>query len=249
MKSSLKVIVAALALATAGGAFAQTATSSATGSDTYFYAYDNTTATSFLLDLGSNYANFNGNTNETFANIGSNSAYQAFAGAVTDGLIEWGVFSAASTGSPAGVGLDVTNGATTALVGTKAKYLTTDEGDISTLMAGLYNNNISAASGVTETGPVAQNAQASVAANTNLAGVLAVNAIGTSASYISYNQGALTGTTLVSPKAFEGNWTFNGTNLAYTTTVAAVPEPTSIMMMLGGLLMLGALAVRRRNSK
>jgi hypothetical protein len=247
MKSSLKVIVAALALATAGGAFAQNGTGTTNGTDTYFYAYDNSTASSFLIDLGSNVANFNGSVSEDFSTIGSNAAYQAFAGAVTDGLIEWGVFSASSTGATTGNVLNVTNGNATS-PSTKAKYLITDIVDINTLMAGVAANvSTPMTNGVLESGAVAQNAQSSVGANTNLVGVAAVNAIGASASYISYNVGTSTGITAVTPTAFAGTWKFTGSDLSYT--VAAVPEPSSYMMMLAGLLMLGGLVARRRNSK
>jgi len=250
MKSSLKVLVAALAMATAGGAFAQTDTGTANGSDTYFYAYDNSTATSFVLDLGSNLVNFNGNVNVAAINVGAMANYSAFANAVTDNFLVWGVFSAATTGSSVGTALDVTT-STLPVAATKAKYIQTDAGDINNLMAGLYANNIVpsiANGGAIESGAVAQNAQSSVGANANLVGVTAVNPIGTSAAYINYSAGSKSGTMLVTPTAFAGNWTFNGTNLAYTVA-AAVPEPSSVMMLLGGLLMIGTLAIRRRNSK
>ncbi len=246
MKLSLRVLVAALALSAAGGAFAQTATSASTGTDLYFYAYNDATSSSFIIDLGSTLTNFNGSVNTTPIDLATNAAYESFIGNITaaDGATNWGVFAAGSNG---GTYLDVTS-ASSSLTGIKGTVLSSTVVNINNLMSGLATVGGAPTGGYTSSGAVAQNAQYSIDGLTTLTGLTATSAIGSTATFLDYNAPGVAGKGAVTPTAFAGTWSFNGTDLAYKT-VAAVPEPSSYLMMLGGLLMMGALSVRRRNSK
>jgi len=249
MKSSLKIIVAALALASAGGAFAQTATSGSTGSDMYFYAYDVTNASSFLLDLGNNYSNF-ADVSSTPLAVGGNANYQSFANAVTDNSIQWSVFAASSFAKG---NLDVTSGAPAPVTTQSAAQIVNTVAGINLLMTNLRAASITTAqttAGLVQQGAIPTNAE-NILGNITALGLIAVkptNSIGSTVSFENFSNAKSFGNSTTTP--FAGTWSFDGSNLAYTVgSVAAVPEPTSYMMMLGGLLMIGALAVRRRNSK
>jgi hypothetical protein len=72
------------------------------------------------------------------------------------------------------------------------------------------------------------------------------NAVGTTAAFFSVNRGIGNNTKVDTVSNLDGTkvWSFNANNeLSY---VAAVPEPESYAMMVAGLLMLGAVARRRR---
>jgi len=265
MKSSLKIIVAALALATAGGAFAQqTSPNTVTGTDVYFYAYDSNQSvnSSFLIDLGSNYSNFNSNVSTGNIAISGNTAYQAFLKTLTDGTVAnptanvvWGVIAAQDNplaGAQQGqfqVGYDITSDVAVT-PSQKQTSVSTQATVFGLLMTNLGTTNTLA--GFESAGPVVQNIGSAVASGTgSLTTPFTSNgSIGTAASFVQYSFTGVPARTPTAPTTLAGNWTFDGSNLAYTVaSVTPVPEPTSYMMMLGGLLMMGALAVRRRNSK
>jgi len=251
MKLSLKAFVAALALTAAGGAFAQTGVASPTGTDMYFYAYDNSTASAFIIDLGSNYSNFDPSTSTSAINIAANSYYNTFASAVTDNSIEWGVFAAANP-SVNHNSIDMTSGSST-LTPVKASTIGSDVVEINTLMSGISANISQTAitGGAFTSGQVAQNPQSAIGnLNATLPANTIANAIGAQVSFINYSTNGASSLTKVTPTAFAGTWTFDGTNLDYSVgSVSAVPEPSSYLMMLAGLLMIAALVVRRRNSQ
>jgi len=280
MKLSLRVLAAAIALAAAGTASAQIANpASTTGTDLYFYAFDSSTGTSFVEDLGSNMANFMpGSTaagTSFAANIASSTAWTTYVNttesdSVADNLgatgtgyavgtqnTYWAVVAGiAPSGSSTAYGLATTMvaGATpvsqtlgftrSAINGPLAQFT----GSLGTLLAS------GPTSGYFDNSTTSDNPGVSLGANGNMNGNLKVsnlNAIG-AVSTFDYFSGAKTGVpTLYGNSAGNSTFSFDGSNLTYSVPaiVAAVPEPSSVMMMLAGLLMLAGFAARRSNSK
>lgn len=279
MKLSSRVLVAALALAAAGSASAQLTVPQTLGSGTelMFYAYDPQAGTSFVEDLGVNYANFLPTSTAAGTgfvdNLSSNAAWSTYLSttlstANADGYnytsatqdTIWAVVAASSNGAANGnaYGIEGTESATytgsmklTAAQQAAAKNwmngpLTLFVNGVNgiptaTPLTGYFSNS----SGQDNAGQNVKNGQGA------LPGSLG-NYVGATSSFNYYNITALNSLPTVYGNA-NGNSTFSfdGTKLTYSvpSQVAAVPEPSSYLMMLCGLLMVGALAVRRRNSK
>lgn len=271
MKLSFKLLAAAVALAAAGTASAQIAqTSSSTGTDLFFYAFDSSTGTSFVEDLGTSFSNFGPSSAAAgtafSANITSSAAWTTYvtqteADSVTLGLTGstgyanatqntvWAVVAGIQPGganaTTYGLMTTMTNGSSPVSQSEGATRGAVT-GPLAQFVGSLGGLTSSATSGYFDASATSDNAEVSLA--TNLNGNLKVsdtNAIGTSATF-NYFNGNVTGSHL--PTTYANTFLFDGTNLTYGT-VAAVPEPSRILMMLAGLLMVGGLVTRRRNSK
>lgn len=277
MKLTLKVIAAAAALLAAGSSFAQAATplvGSSTGSDMLFVAFDQANSTSFTLDLGMTYGAFASSTAATLGqvfaiNTGAQSTFQNYVSTTlstanangegyTSGLqgTEWAVIGAVNNVSM-GKGLDATITSGTAVSNSTGSLLSPITGHIDSLTNTTGLNNGSFTTAQLQAGVFSS---ASDYTNSGYAmGTAAFNAkygnvVGASAKMVNY---VFTGSvsTPRTPSVFSENGnpiavSFDGANLTFANAaVAAVPEPTSYAMMLAGLLMIGTLAVRRRNSK
>jgi len=271
MKLTMKLLAAAVVLAAAGSASAQIASqASSTGSDLFFYAFDSQTGTSFVEDLGISYANFG--TASAAANAGfsdsisSSAAWTTYvnqteADSVTLGLTGptgyangtqntvWGIVGGITPGgtnaTTYGLSTTMTSGSSPIAQsqgGTRGAL----NGPLAQFLGSLSGVTPSATSGYFDASALSDNAVVSIGntMNNNLK-VATTNAIGTSSTF-NYFNGSVTGSHL--PTVYANTFNFDGTNLTYGT-VAAVPEPSSIMMLLAGLLMVGGLVTRRRNSK
>jgi len=275
MKLATKLLAGALALAAAGVASAQVtpSPSSATGSDLLFIAFDLNAKTSFVMDLGiadtafpTTAAAISGNTWSVLSASSQFGAYESgtltAAGLAgfdygTNALAgtQWAVV-AGQTGSVKNLDVTAQNGAT--IGNSIATKLSPIVGNIGTMVGstGLNNGNITPAqlqAGYFSSSWDATNAGFAIGQGDLSYSIL--NNIGQSANFVAYNYTGGTQTTARTPSIFGGaatpsTFNFDGANLTYSVAqVAAVPEPSSYAMMLAGLLMVGAMVARRRDSK
>lgn len=260
MKLQLKTIAAAVALAVVAGsaAAAVPVTSTATGSELLFYAFDDATKTSYVQDLGQTYSSFLPTSAAAGANfsasISSNTAWASYIASVAGDFSNtyWGVVAGKSI-SPKGLLTTVRagdSGITTSSSGTVQGGVTTS---LNGLMNGLNTATSSLASGyfTANGGTAADNIVNNYGSGHNIAGKLGPdfhtdNLIGTSSTFEYLNLGGSVATNVYANAYGNSTFSFDGTTLAYT--VAAVPEPSSYAMMLGGLMLVGGIAARRRKS-
>lgn len=258
MKLQKKLLVAAVALAMSAGANAaiNASTTGATsagytgGSDLVFFAWS--TGKSFVQDLGvaaDSFLQTNGSAS-AYANASHNysfntSAYNSFVTGSGTNTIRWGVLAVRSDSASNGLG-DVWE-FSTLRTGTTAASLS---GQKSSVMNGLPNSfdNFAAAAttggyyasaGTADNWATALKANAGAKLNFNID-----NTVGTTG--IAFLMQDSLGATTATPQQtyFAGTWGFTGTSLDYT--VAAIPEPETYGMLAAGLLMLGAVARRRK---
>ena len=275
MKSSFKIIAAAVALLAAGSSFAQVVTpvpTSATGTDMLFIAYDKANGTSFTEDLGITYTAFANSTAATLGQvfaIGTSSAFQNYVSTtmtIANSLGEsyanglqgtvWAVIGG-QTGSAKGFDSTITAG--TALSNSTSGPLSVQVGQLAYLTGTTGLNNQSYTAAQLQAGifsKAADYTNSGYAMGTTTFNPKYGNAVGASAEMVNYVYTGGVPSTVRTPSVFSANGSpiavsFDGSNLSFATSavVAAVPEPTSYAMMLAGLLMIGALAARRRDSK
>jgi hypothetical protein len=235
MNFKLKALVAAVALAAvAGQASAAVALPTATvASDAIFFAIDQASGNSFAFDLG----NISG-----LATLNQNITGGAFSAYLT---AEGG--SLAST--TWGIAYNLGNNAATSLWGSTVTAGSVIGGETSAKMfAGRSAfNNFLTLTALTTAGSSAYTNAANAGNFTNgmknswggnAAGWTTDNAVGTAADFytVTAATSAAGGTLVVS------GITFDGVKVA----VAAVPEPETYSMLAAGLLMLGAVARRRK---
>jgi hypothetical protein len=236
MKFRIKALVAAVALA---GAVGQA--SAATGpTDLIFFIWDNASSTSYMYDLGPN--TFNPNTSVispldiTVGADWTNFVAAAGANLSTD---KWGVFM---NFDGSRIGSTVTIGGSTAATGptsanSQANILATAAG-LTSAGTTHFGSGGTQDNAVTDFGSLG-NYGANLWQAGNLIG--ATNVAFDSA--IAGGRGVPSVLTTYTPSNGNG-FAFNGDTLQYN--VAAVPEPETYGMLAAGLLMLGAVARRRR---
>ena len=261
MKLKYKALVAAVALASAGSALADiqpgTTTQGVVGSELVFYAFDDVTKTSFVKDLGVTFQSFLSSPIYSGAlnNISSDANWTAYLGSVANDTTntKWGVFGTLKTSALSVNGVQIL---TTARNNTTANTTTS-------LVRGIDGSFNATFLGALQTGTNYAlndsyfNSGATNAANWaaglqhNLAGKVsfnADNAIGVAANFyqLSAAAAATANATLSTVISNPTQWTFDGNTL--NMTVAAVPEPETYGMLAAGLLMLGAVARRRKSA-
>lgn len=275
MKLTTKLLAGALALAAAGVASAQAVTPSpnaATGSDLLFIAFDLNAKTSFVMDLGVTLSAFSSSTTAANGNVwsvlGANSQFASYesaslsAAGATYGYgnnalagTTWAVV-AGQTGSIKNLDITAQNGAT---VGNSiATKLSPIVGNIGYMVSSSGLNNGIITPTQLQAGYFSSTwdyTNAGFAIGQGDLNYSILNNVGQSANFITYNYTGGTGLTPRTPTTFGGvatpsTFNFDGSNLTYSVAqVAAVPEPSSYAMLLAGLLLVGTMVARRRNSK
>jgi hypothetical protein len=276
MKFTLKTLVAAVAFAAAGHAMADikpgnNASTSQNG-EAVFYAYGTDSGGNFFSyakDLGKAFDAFVTTPSYALTNLGTDSNWTSFTGTATTNPKYWGVFatqrlSNATTGpaSANGFSLLTTLAAnntsnitslTNAQFGNAYSNANNWIGALTSSSFGTGNvsNNISYffPAGAGSTGIPIPNIGAYLGSDFSTSQVFpdATNVIGssTAASFFDVSRGlgsASLGTATFSDIAATQVWRLEGDNLSY----APVPEPETYGMLLAGLMMIGAIARRRR---
>jgi hypothetical protein len=259
MKFQFKAIVAALAMVAAGQAFAAiqpgTTAQGANGSELVFYAFDDAAKTSYVKDLGVTFASFiAAPTSLGSVNIGGDANWATYLTNVGNNTANtyWGVFATEKTSALAANGVNIlttargnaptatTTGNVRGIDGSfNTIYLGALQGTDATYAANLsYVYDLNTTSAANWANSMAHNLYGKVSFNAD-------NLIGTSANFyrLSAAASASTNATLTTVLAAPTQLTFDGQNLSIT---AAVPEPETYSMLAAGLLMLGAVARRRK---
>ena len=237
MNFKLKALVAAVALAACVGqaAAAPVLPTATTSSDLLFFAMDQAAGTSFVFDLGSASNLLSLNQNIT----GSN--WTSFLAAEGNSLanVTWGLaFDQGTGGSNSMFGTTLTD---TNVIGAESNAkLSAGRVVFNNVLNNALYSSVSAGGSVFTSSPSAGNYTTSMS-NTwggNAAGWTSDNAVGTAANFYTVNfASAPNGGTLIA-----SGITFDGVSVA----VAAVPEPETYSMLFAGLMMLGAIARRRK---
>ncbi len=270
MKFKFKALAAAVALAAAGQALADinpgnVAGGSLANSELVFFAYGVNAsggAATYVKDLGVTFNNFL--TSPSYAAVDldtADSSWSSFLGTSVVGARNWGVFAVQRNAGGA-------SAANTYKVLTTANLNNADvTGLVGTNLVGAHGSISNAISAINGTGTTyATNSSYfygfGAGGNANLGDYLGktaglgnlfetTNVIGTTTSAQFYNLAKGTGVNAVSSinvadvdasKA----WTFDAGNVLSYGPVAAIPEPETYSMLAAGLLMLGAVARRRR---
>ncbi len=250
MKLQFKSILAAVALVAVAGsasAAAMPLNNAASGSALLFYAFDDVTKTSYVQDLGLTFTSFlpasvaasTGSVTAISSNTGW-SDYLTSVGGDTSNTY-WGVIaglSANAGNSGNGFMSTIRNG--DSAVGQSAANA---KGAVATPLRNVLLG-VNSATTTASTGYFSASAAGDNIANNfqhNGAGKLVFNTdnlIGATSAFQYGNSNAAFATT-----TYAASYTFDGSNL-----VLAVPEPSSYAMMLGGLMLVGGVAARRRKS-
>ena len=251
MKASLKLkaLVGGALLFAAGSAFANTSLDPVGGS-IFVNLWDQTNNTSFIYDTGLNQSTFNGSTSVVNVNLASDPNWTAFVAGITGGL----------TGTTDTITYNVVSAGANAVYTTGFSAPTTI---YNTKMNGALNNGIgvaNSANAVTSTtttsayatassGPNAVWGVASPGWNANLK-VIADAALGTALNFYSLTFGSTnhtSATTKTIIATFANTWLLDSAgNLTYNNTVAPVPVPAPLGLLLAGLALMGVIARRRK---
>jgi hypothetical protein len=269
MKFKFKALAVAVALAAIAGQASAAITAgndpvASPNGDVVFYAVGTDASGnvfSYARDLGVSFNTFVSTPSYAAIDLTTDANWTSFTGTAATGSEYWGLFATQKTSaSPTAAGaLSVL---TTAANNDVSLIPTLSNAKLTSAFSNA-NNWIAAANLGGFTNPSAFYAAAPLSTgipvanlgaylNSNLGSstfINATNVIGTTttASFFDAVRGAgsnAVGKATVSDVNIAGAWNFDGTNLSYS--VAAVPEPETYGMLAAGLLMLGAVARRRR---
>jgi len=238
MKFKLKALVAAVALAACVGqaAAAPVLPTATTSSDLLFFAIDQAAGNSFVFDLGSTSNLLSLNQNIT------GSAWTSFLSAEGNSLsnVTWGLaYDQGNNAATSLWGTTVTSGMS---IGSEtAAKMSAGRVSFNNLLASSQFSAVNVGGSVFTTnadtfGNYTTGLKNSF--NANAAGWTVDNSVGTAADFYTVTAAtSAAGGTLIA-----SGITFDGVSVA----VAAVPEPETYSMLFAGLMMLGAIARRRK---
>ncbi len=255
MKASLKLkaLVGGALLFAAGSAFANTALDAGAGS-IFVNLWDQTNGTSFIYDTGLNQSTFNGSTSSVNVNLASDPNWTAFVAGITGGLTGT---SDTITYNVVAVGLNTvftTGGATPSGVfnsklnqadGNGATLVSEANSISSTTTNSAYatptNGSPSAGGGVWGVADPQWGSNLKTVANTSL---------GTALNFysITFGTGSHTASNIrATIVTFANTWLLDSAgNLTYNNTVAPIPVPAPLGLLLAGLALMGVIARRRK---
>lgn len=270
MNFKLKALVAAVAFAAAGSAFAaiQPGNNAATSQqgELVFYAfgYDaNGNAATYVKDLGVSFNTFVATPSYAAVDLDTDANWSSFLGAGLSNT-QWGVFATQKTANSAtaanGIRILTTAAGNDASQEISNANLTLAHGNTNVALVALnfgstdYATNSSYYfSPAAVNGPASGNFGAYLGSDFKTTGVFfnITNPIGTtSASFFQVARGAgsnAAGIPVVTDVDATKVWNLTaGNELSYAVPTAPIPEPETYAMMAAGLMLLGAVARRRR---
>jgi len=266
MKFQLKTLAVAAVLAVSAGqasAAIEKASNLTTGAELIFFAWDNATKTSYMKDLGTHFASFLPSNDFSFTqNVNSDASWATYVSNLGGNLAgtKWGVVGvvkgAAGTSDAVQMSFTARAGTTaTAINNQLSGGLKNASATVDTLINTLNGSNTNWAENLnyfrnqTGTSGAALGNWANVFGS-NKAGNITYNvdnAIGVSSSFNLFSAQALASAKTKNYAYDGGTFSFDGANLTYSL-VSAVPEPSTYAMMAAGLMLVGGIAARRRNS-
>jgi hypothetical protein len=218
-----------------------------------FYAFDDVTKTSYVKDLGITFASFvaapsySGSPN----NISSDANWASYLTSVGNDTSNtyWGVFASLKTGATgANTQQLITTARNNTVTNTQSSLTRGIDGSFNTTYLGnLQGNGTNYAANLSYFSASTGSDNWAIGLQHNLAGKITFNAdnvIGQNADMFKLSTASLgTSPAVVSTLlATPTQWSFDGNTLQ----IAAVPEPETYGMLVAGLMMLGAVARRRR---
>jgi len=251
INTTLKVLAGAVALACAGGAFAQTTTTTGAGGTIFLTLNDETNGNSYLFDTGLSASSFADPTSVGPINLAADPNYQAFLTAEggTD-TITYSVLAGYSAGSTTKTTLFTSSGTVSSVAG---KFLNSAYAQIT--------GYLSAADGVASTTPGSEFSNSLPATEWfssgnegSFIGALSISgdnaAPGSAIAFYSETSSALTSATKqATVGTFLGTWTLSSAGvLSYSEPTSAVPLPAPLVLLLSGLGLMGVVARRKSGS-